>query len=45
MTPPPPFVRTPDENFEDSPDRHYEPRYVEIDGLWVHYIDEGPPEA
>ncbi len=45
MTLPPPFVRTPDENFEGLPDWPYEPRYAEIDGLWVHYIDEGPPEA
>ena len=33
--------RTPDERFEDLPDYSYEPRYVEVDGLRLHHIDEG----
>ena len=33
--------RTPDERFDDLPDYAFEPRYVEVDGLRVHYVDEG----
>ncbi len=42
-------VRTPDEQFTDLPDWPYEPHYVDdlagYDGLRMHYIDEGPPDA
>jgi haloalkane dehalogenase len=41
----PPAVRTPDTRFEHLPDWPFEPRYLEVDGLRVHYIDEGPPGA
>lgn len=33
--------RTPDERFESLPGWAYEPRYVEQDGLRMHYVDEG----
>src|ERR1700691_4759218 len=33
--------RTPDERFEDLPGYPYEPRYVEVEGLRLHHIDEG----
>jgi haloalkane dehalogenase len=33
--------RTPDERFADLPDFGFEPRYVEQDGLRMHYVDEG----
>ena len=33
--------RTPDERFEALPQWPYEPRYVEQDGLRMHYVDEG----
>jgi haloalkane dehalogenase len=33
--------RTPDERFENLPGWAYEPRYVEQDGLRMHYVDEG----
>jgi haloalkane dehalogenase len=33
--------RTPDERFEGLPGWSYEPRYVEQDGLRMHYVDEG----
>lgn len=33
--------RTPDHRFEALPDFPFEPRYVEIDGLRTHYLDEG----
>ncbi len=33
--------RTPDERFERLPGYGFEPRYVEQDGLRMHYVDEG----
>jgi haloalkane dehalogenase len=33
--------RTPDEQFADLPGYAFEPRYVELDGLRMHYVDEG----
>ena len=36
------FVRTPDDCFKNLPDFPYAPNYVEVDGLRLHYIDEGP---
>ena len=36
------FVRTPDEQFENLSDFPYSPNYIEVDGLRMHYIDEGP---
>jgi pimeloyl-ACP methyl ester carboxylesterase len=39
------FVRTPDECFDNLPDFPYLPHYVEIDGLRMHYVDEGPKDA
>ena len=34
-------VRTPDERFEDLPDYNFEPHYANVDGLRMHYLDEG----
>jgi haloalkane dehalogenase len=39
------FVRTPDERFSGLVDFPYEPRYVEINGLRMAYVDEGPRDA
>ena len=39
------FVRTPDERFADLPDWPYEPRYVDVDGLRMAYVDEGPRDG
>jgi haloalkane dehalogenase len=40
------ILRTPDEQFASLPGFGFEPHYVEIsDGLRVHYLDEGPPDA
>jgi pimeloyl-ACP methyl ester carboxylesterase len=36
------YVRTPDERFEELHNFEYEPHYAMIDGLRMHYIDEGP---
>jgi len=33
--------RTPDERFEGLPGYDFEPRYVEQDGLRMHYVEEG----
>lgn len=33
--------RTPDERFSDLPGYDFEPRYTEVDGLRLHYLDEG----
>jgi haloalkane dehalogenase len=38
-------VRTPDSRFKDLPDYAFDPHYVDIDALRMHYIDEGPAEA
>jgi pimeloyl-ACP methyl ester carboxylesterase len=39
------FVRTPDECFDSLPDFPYEPHYVEVDCLRMHYVDEGPKDG
>jgi hypothetical protein len=39
------IIRTPDERFENVPEFTFAPHYVEIDGVRVHYVDEGPQEA
>src|SRR3954470_7742923 len=39
------MFRTPDERFADLPGYSWQPRYVDIDGLRMHYIDEGPREG
>ena len=41
----PEFLRTPDENFAGLTDFPYEPQYVDIDGLRMHYIDAGPADG
>ena len=35
------ILRTPDEHFDNFPDFPYVPNYVEVNGLRIHYIDEG----
>jgi haloalkane dehalogenase len=41
----PGVLRTPDECFANLIDFPFAPHYVEIDGLRVHYLDEGPRNA
>src|SRR5216683_2703952 len=36
------FLRTPDERFDGLPGWPYAPRYAEVGGLRIHYVDEGP---
>jgi len=38
-------LRTPDERFENLAGYEFEPHYGEVNGLRVHYLDEGPPGA
>jgi haloalkane dehalogenase len=38
-------LRTPDERFENLKDFPFSPHYVDIDGLRMHYVDEGPAGA
>ena len=38
------LLRTPDERFANLPDFSFEPRYLEINGARVHYVDEGSGE-
>lgn len=37
-------LRTPEERFADLPGYDFEPRYIEVDGLRLHYVDEGKGE-
>lgn len=41
----PAVVRTPDERFEALTDWPFEPHYLDVDGLRMHYVDEGPADA
>ena len=41
----PGILRTPDIQFENLKDYPFEPNYMEIQGLRVHYLDEGPKDA
>ena len=39
------ILRTPDERFEGLPGYAFTPRYETIEGLRIHCVDEGPPDA
>ena len=39
------LLRTPDERFENLTDFPYEPKYLEVDNIRIHYVDEGPKDA
>ena len=38
-------LRTPDERFAQLPDFACAPHYAQVDGLRMHYVDEGPRDA
>jgi len=38
-------LRTPEERFANLPGYPFDPHYVEVDGLRMHYVDEGPQGA
>ena len=39
------ILRTPDERFTDLPGYDFAPSYVEVDGLRIHYVDQGPGDG
>ncbi|HEY6274011.1 MAG TPA: haloalkane dehalogenase [Terriglobales bacterium] len=39
------YLRTPDDRFVSLPGFDFAPRYVDIGGLRMHYVDEGPANA
>jgi haloalkane dehalogenase len=39
------ILRTPDERFASLPGYPFAPHYLDVDGLRVHYVDEGPRDA
>ncbi len=39
------YIRTPDERFENLPGYNFSPHYIEIEGLRIHYVDEGDGNA
>ncbi|MFX1376735.1 MAG: haloalkane dehalogenase [Promethearchaeota archaeon] len=39
------LLRTPDERFENLPEFPFEPNYLEVDKIRIHYVDEGPKKA
>ena len=39
------ILRTPDERFQNLSDYEFEPHYVDIDEMRMHYVDEGPADA
>ncbi len=39
------ILRTPDSRFENIPGYDFKPNYLEVDGLRLHYIDEGPKDG
>ncbi len=39
------ILRTPDSRFDNLPDYNFQANYIDINGLRIHYIDEGPKEA
>jgi haloalkane dehalogenase len=39
------ILRTHDERFVNLPDYPFAPHYSEVDGLRIHYVDEGPRDA
>ncbi|QLL05287.1 haloalkane dehalogenase [Mycobacterium vicinigordonae] len=46
MSPAPPEVfRTPDARFEKLPGYDFAPNYHDVDGLRMHYLDEGPRDG
>lgn len=40
-----PYVRTPDDQFENLSDYPWAPNYVDVDGLRMHHVDAGDPDG
>ena len=41
----PGVLRTPEERFNNLKDYDFEPNYIQINGLRIHYLDEGPRDG
>ena len=41
----PGILRTPEERFRNLKDYDFEPNYLQINGLRIHYLDEGPKDG
>jgi haloalkane dehalogenase len=41
----PEVFRTPDTRFDDLPGYDFTPNYIEVDGLRMHYVDDGPRDG
>jgi haloalkane dehalogenase len=41
----PTILRTPDHHFENLPAFPFEPNYIEMDDVRIHYLDEGPRDT
>ena len=39
------ILRTPEERFDNLPDYPFTPNYITVDGLRIHYVDEGPRDG
>jgi haloalkane dehalogenase len=39
------ILRTPDSRFENLPDYAFEPNYIDVGGLRMHYVDAGPQDG
>lgn len=39
------ILRTPEQRFENLPDYPFQPNYLEVDGIRMHYLDEGPKDG
>ena len=41
----PGILRTPEERFKNLKDYDFKPNYLQINGLRIHYLDEGPKDG
>jgi len=39
------YIRTPDERFKNLPNYQFDENYLDVGGLRMHYLDEGPSSA
>jgi haloalkane dehalogenase len=39
------ILRTPDQQFQNLTDFDYEPNYLTVNGMRIHYLDEGPRDS
>ena len=39
------YIRTPEKYFKNIKDYSFQPNYIDVDGLRMHYVDEGPKTA